>query len=122
MPRIAYIAALFFPLGLLAVGPAMAANADQLYDFYCAQCHGPEGKGDGINVSDDFPATPKVFTNAVEMNKLTDADLKNVIMDGGPAASKSPIMPPWSKTLSEAEVDDLVKHLREMCKCKGKQG
>ncbi len=36
--------------------------------------------------------------------------------------SKSPMMPPWSKTLPEAEVDALIKHLRNLCNCKGKQG
>jgi hypothetical protein len=56
------------------------------------------------------------------MNKLTDADLRNVILDGGPALSKSPMMPPWSKTLSGEDVDALVKHLRKLCQCEGKKG
>ena len=56
------------------------------------------------------------------MNKLSDANIKNVILDGGTAASKSPMMPPWSKTLSEAEVDALIQHLRKRCACKGKEG
>ena len=70
----------------------------------------------------DFPVSPRDFTNAKEMDKLSDADLKNVILDGGPSVSKSPMMPPWSKTLTAGQVDDLVKHLRGICKCKGKQG
>ena len=92
-----------------------------MFEFYCSQCHGLGGKGDGPNVSKDFPVSPRNFTSAEEMNKLTDADLKNVILDGGPAASKSPMMPPWGKTLSEAQVDGLIKHLRKLCACKGKQ-
>ncbi len=103
-------------------GAALAADGEQIFKFYCAQCHGLTGLGDGPNVSKDFPVSPRNFTSAAEMNKLTDADLKNVILDGGPAASKSPMMPPWGKTLSGAEVDSLVKHLRGLCKCKGKQG
>ena len=106
----------------LAGGPAAAADAQQLYNFYCAQCHGLKGKGNGPNVTKDFPVSPRNFTSAAEMNKLSDADMKNVILDGGPAASKSPIMPPWSKTLSGAEVDVLIRHLRKLCRCKGKQG
>jgi mono/diheme cytochrome c family protein len=108
--------------GLIVVGPAMADDTEQVFKFYCAQCHGLGGKGDGPNVSKDFPVSPRKFTSAEEMNKLTDADLKNVIMDGGPAASKSPMMPPWGKTLTEAQVDGLIKHLRKLCACKGKQG
>ena len=103
-------------------GAAIAADVEQAYKFYCAQCHGLTGEGDGPNVSKNFPVSPRNFTSAAEMNKLTNADLKNVILDGGPAASKSPMMPPWSKTLSGAEVDSLVRHLRKLCNCKGKQG
>ncbi len=108
--------------GLLAASSASAADAETLFTFYCAQCHGLGGKGDGPNVSPEFPVSPRNFTSAEEMNKLTDADLKNVILDGGPAVSKSAMMPPWSKTLTEADVDVLIKHLRELCKCVGKQG
>jgi hypothetical protein len=46
----------------------------------------------------------------------------NVILDGGPAVSKSAMMPPWSKTLSEDDVDGLIQHLRKLCACEGKQG
>ncbi|MCP5001015.1 MAG: cytochrome c [Hyphomicrobiales bacterium] len=107
---------------LFAGVPASAVDVEQVFKFYCAQCHGLNGDGKGPNVSENFPVTPRALTNAEEMNKLTDADIKNVIMDGGPAASKSPMMPPWGKTLSEAQVDELVKHLRKLCACKGKQG
>ena len=103
--------------------PVRAVDADtrQLFNFYCAQCHGTGGKGDGPNVTDDFPVNPRNFTKKDEMNKLTDADIKNVILKGGPVASKSPMMPPWGKTLSDEEVDSLVLYVREICQCKGKQ-
>ncbi|MDP7548039.1 MAG: cytochrome c [Alphaproteobacteria bacterium] len=104
------------------MAPASASETEQVFKFYCAQCHGLAGKGDGPNVTKDFPVSPRNFTNAEEMNKLSDADLKNVIMDGGPSVSKSPMMPPWGKTLSVEQVDGLIKHLRGICKCKGKQG
>ncbi len=122
MKNLMIVAAFSVLASLLASMPAGAADAEKVFKFYCAQCHGLTGKGDGPNVTKDFPVSPRNFTNAKEMNKLSDADLKNVIMDGGPAVSKSPMMPPWAKTLSGAEVDGLIKHLRMICKCKGKQG
>lgn len=79
-----------------------------------------EGLGDGPNATKDMPVTPRDFTNATEMSKLSDADLKKVISDGGPAISKSALMPPWSKTLGSKEIDELVKYLRMLCNCKGK--
>ncbi len=115
-------AAAALSLVAMAPAPAKAVEVEKVFKFYCAQCHGLGGKGDGPNVTKDFPVSPRNFTNAEEMNKLTDADIKNVILDGGPAASKSPMMPPWSKTLTEAEADALVGHLRKLCACKGKEG
>ncbi len=47
---------------------------------------------------------------------------KNVILDGGPSMDKSPLIPHWDKTLTSEQVDGLVKHLRKLCQCKGKQG
>lgn len=120
MRTILTTAALLIAAGLFSGAPAHAADGEPLYKFYCAQCHGLQGKGDGPNVTKDFPVDPRNFTKADEMNKLTDADIRNVIMDGGPVADKSPMMPPWSKTLAKDEIDALVKHLRKLCKCKGK--
>ena len=100
--------------------PAQASESETVFTFYCAQCHGLTGNGDGPNVTKDFPVSPRNFTDAGEMNKLSDADLKNVVLDGGPSVSKSPMMPPWGKTLTADEVDGLVKYLRVLCKCNGK--
>ncbi|MEO5363010.1 MAG: c-type cytochrome [Magnetococcus sp. DMHC-8] len=107
--------------GLVSIDTAQAADAEQVYQFYCAQCHGAGGKGDGPNVTPSMPVTPRNFTKPEDMNKLSDAELRNVIMDGGPSLSKSAIMPPWSKTLDKEEADVLVAHIRKLCNCKGKQ-
>ncbi len=107
-----------FSAQMLAV-PALASDTETVYKFYCAQCHGLTGTGDGPNVTDDFPVSPRNFTQAAEMSKLSDADMKNVIMDGGPSVSKSPMMPPWSKTLTDEEAQGLVEYLRVLCACEG---
>jgi mono/diheme cytochrome c family protein len=122
MPRLTKLAVVPFFLSLWGGGVAYAADGAQLFKFYCAQCHGLQGKGDGPNVTKDFPVDPRDFTETAEMNKLSDADIKNVVLDGGPVADKSPMMPRWGKTLTDADVDALIKHLRKLCKCKGKQG
>ncbi len=122
MQKIIPLAAALLIFGLSSSqAQAVDAGTKEVYDFYCAQCHGMEGAGDGPNVTDDFPVNPRNFTKKDEMNKLTDADIKNVILKGGPVVSKSPMMPPWGKTLSAEEIDSLVVYLREICQCKGKQ-
>ncbi len=120
MPKLTILMAATF-LTLSAGAMPAAAEVEKVFKFYCSQCHGLTGKGDGPNVTKDFPVSPRNFTNAAEMDKLSDADIKNVVMDGGPAMSKSPMMPPWGKTLTEADVDLLVTYLRQLCACEGKK-
>jgi mono/diheme cytochrome c family protein len=122
MTRLTIVVAFALFFAATASTPAPAVETEKVFKFYCAQCHGLGGKGDGPNVTEDLKVTPRNFTNAKEMEKLSDADVKNVIMDGGPALSKSAIMPPWSETLSEEEVDALIGHLRKLCACTGKEG
>lgn len=103
-------------LAFAKLGNAIAASAEANYKWYCAQCHGAGGKGDGINAK-DLPVTPRNHTNPEDMKKLTDADIENVIKDGGAATSKSTTMPPFRSTLNADEVKEMVKHLRKLCKC-----
>jgi len=118
MSKFVMTTAIVFGLAMSTLGTAQAADAKQVFDFYCAQCHGVKGDGKGINVGPDFATDPRNFTDAKEMSKRSDADIKSVIKDGGQSISKSPLMPPWGATLSEAEVDDLLTYIRKLCQCK----
>ena len=107
---------------VLSAGASTASGeaVEDLYRFHCAQCHGLKGMGDGPNATKEMPVSPRDHTSAVEMNKLTDADIINAITEGGPATSKSSLMPPYGKTLSKAEISSLKDYLRKLCNCKGK--
>ena len=120
MSKFVIVTATFLGLTLGAVGSAQAADAKQVFDFYCAQCHGVNGDGKGVNVTKDFATDPRNFTVSADMEKRTDDDIRTVIKDGGPAISKSPLMPPWGATLSAEEVDGLLAHIRKLCNCKAK--
>lgn len=116
---IAATAALVFAATIFSGSTANAASAELNYKFYCAQCHGTAGKGDGPNATKSQPVSPRNHTSAKEMSKLTDQDLINVIKGGGAATSKSTMMPPFGKTLADDEVVALKDYLRKLCKCKG---
>ncbi len=102
-----------------------AATAKENYDWYCTQCHGLKGTGDGPNArpskygikQPDMSVTPRNHTSPKDMDKLSDEDLRVAIKDGGRAISKSALMPPFGKTLTDEEIEDLVKYLRELCNC-----
>lgn len=117
--KIALSSALLFTGAFFSASFSHAASAEENYRFYCAQCHGLTGKGDGPNAVESHPVTPRDHTNASEMSKLTDEDLISVIRDGGAATSKSTLMPPFSRTLAKSEISALKDYMRKLCKCKG---
>ena len=97
---------------------AHGETAEENYRLYCAQCHGTQGSGQGINqTAGGLAVSPRNHTNAMEMSKLSDAEIRLAISEGGDAVQKSELMPAWEKTLSAQEIDDLVLYLRKLCKC-----
>ncbi len=93
-----------------------AETAVDNYKTYCVQCHGLEGNGKGINVA-DMSTQPRDHTDAKEMSARTDAELFKVIKEGGQSIKKSVLMPPWGSTLTDEEINDLVKYLHQLCQC-----
>ncbi len=97
---------------------AHAETAEENYRLYCAQCHGTQGNGQGINNTvGGLAVSPRNHTNAMEMSKLSDVAIRLAIAEGGDAVQKSELMPAWEKTLSAQEIDDLVLYLRKLCRC-----
>jgi len=92
-------------------------SAAKNYRYYCMQCHGIAGHGSGVNARDmDVP--PRNHSDGKYLKARSDAELFKVIKEGGAAVNKSALMPPWKGTLSDAEIHDMVKHVRHLCKCK----
>ncbi|MFQ5626206.1 MAG: c-type cytochrome [Methyloligellaceae bacterium] len=99
---------------------AGAGGAEDDYRLYCVQCHGTTGNGWGINnMAGGLVVSPRNHTNAGEMSKLSDEELRLAIADGGDAVSKSELMPPWEGVLTEKQIAELVVYLRKLCKCSG---
>ena len=51
MKKLLALAALAALATQLAIAPAAAEDVEKVFKFYCAQCHGLTGKGDGPNVT-----------------------------------------------------------------------
>jgi len=86
----------------------------RLYDRYCTQCHGAEGKGDGPAAEFVYPR-PRDFTMAIFKVRTTlsgqlptDQDLFHIISEGLPGTS----MPAWKKFLTEEERWQLVHQVK----------
>lgn len=94
-----------------------AADADlgrTLYIENCAQCHGLEGTGKGINAP-HLEVAPRNHTDYEEMVARTDEELFKAISEGGQAVNKSVLMPNWGQSLSESDILNIIAFLRRLC-------
>ena len=100
---------------------ADSAKGQEVYNLYCATCHGATGLGDGIAAAALDPK-PRDLSSAAILETYTDEYLVNVITNGGAAVGKSPMMTAWGGIISPEDIDNVVAHIRQnFCKCEYKQ-
>jgi mono/diheme cytochrome c family protein len=87
--------------------PAMK-EAKEIFASRCTTCHGADGKGDGPAAAALNPK-PRDFTDAAWQKTLSDEAIDKIIIGGGAAVGKSPMMPPNPDL---ANKPDVVKGLR----------
>ena len=86
-----------------------------LFDHYCATCHGDGGKGDGQNASNLNPPVPDLTTS----KSLADpAYVRRVIAEGSAAVGRSPLSPPWGRSLRPLEIDYLTLYCQRLASAK----
>ena len=86
--------------------------ANQFYKDKCVTCHGNTGKGDGPGAANLDPK-PRSLSDAKWQGTVDDAHLRSVIIGGGMAVGKSPVMPPNPELKSKPEVvEGLVQFIR----------
>ena len=89
----------------------------QVYQRYCAQCHGEKGHGDGINAP-YLVVPPRDHTKGDYLETRSDQQLFDVIKLGGLAVGRAPCMPAWGYTFEDKTIHSLVSYIRELCDCK----
>jgi len=94
-----------------------AESGKDMYKTYCWQCHGMNADGMGLNIP-DMSVQPRDHTDVKSMTARSDDELFRAIRDGGQAIDKSILMPGWGEVLSEEDIQNLVRYLRELCRCK----
>jgi cytochrome c oxidase cbb3-type subunit 3 len=104
------------------VGDAKRGAA--IYAENCAICHGlngsGEGRGTGVTMSRErqFAVMPPAITNPGFLAAAPDAMIANIIEQGRPGG----MMPAFGHELNDAEVADVVAHVRELGKAAAANG
>ncbi len=89
------------------------ASAAEIYRKYCASCHGPEGRGDGVLVR-YMPSPATTLGDRKIVSVKTDSQLYYSI--SGPKSIDLRVsdnyMPYWKDILSKEQINDLVQYIR----------
>ena len=93
------------------------AQGHVLFRQYCATCHGDGGKGDGQNASTLNPVPPDLTALKPPPD---EAFLRRVITLGSAAVGRSPLSPPYGRSLRAQEIDDLVLYCQALARTKPK--
>lgn len=87
------------------------------YKNLCVDCHGEKGDGKGPLATTMNPA-PVNYGTCEVLAKLSDDDIKKVIMEGSQAIGKSPAMQGFKKKIKDSAVlDQLVEVVRSFGGC-----
>lgn len=77
-----------------------------LFDQHCVTCHGPKGRGDGIEIAG---ATVADLSSPRTQRQL-DLDLLATIHEGRPGK----VMPSWEYRLSKEQSRDVLAYIRTL--------
>lgn len=86
----------------------VSRSGKELYERYCASCHGPSGRGDGPVSKSLSVEVPDLTRYAQRHGDFFDRELVERIIDGRHvvAAHGTRAMPVWGETFSTARLGD----------------
>jgi len=90
-----------------AADPARGA---QVFQQYCASCHGPQGQGDGP-VGKTLNPPPRNFQEAKFKYGDSPKDHFDIVTNGAASKGGSPLMAPWGAVIPEADRWAVVKYV-----------
>jgi mono/diheme cytochrome c family protein len=95
---------------------AVRAAAEQIFATRCFTCHGAQGAGDGP-ASAGLTPPPRNFTDPAWQSSVTDGHIEQIILYGGAAVGRSPMMPGNPDLTSKPEVVAALRaHVRGLAK------
>ena len=96
----------------VATGGAPLSPGQEKFELFCAACHGVNGKANGPGAAGLNPM-PRNLTDVAWQGKVDDAHIHKIIKEGGASVGLSATMPAWGSALNDAEIDDVVKWVRQ---------
>lgn len=112
--RVALLGSWLILISTIPLGQANSPSTDNLdigkriYEQRCLDCHGPEGRGDGIKAPYLSPRPGNLVSAATSAK--SDKDLLKIIANGRPRTA----MPAWKDELTEEEQREVLRYIRSL--------
>jgi cytochrome c oxidase cbb3-type subunit 3 len=116
MPVVSLVAALAFATASAAEDSPEVKTYAHLYDTYCAQCHGVNRNGKGVNTV-ALSVQPRDHSDPKGMSSLPREEMLGAIRNGGASVNKSSLMPPWNSVLTDEQIEHMADYLHHVCGC-----
>ena len=87
------------------------AQGKRVFYQYCVWCHADATPAGPSNRSNLTPVPP-LLNDGATLNAESDEYMQNIITLGGSAMGKSPMMPPYGRTLSAQEIRAVIAFAR----------
>lgn len=95
-------------------GPEHELSGQQLYEQYCARCHGSTGRPDPNDTT--MKVQPRDLSDRRIVDSLSDEAIKGIVRQG------SPNMPEFREQFTEGALLVLVAYVRSLSGSEGKRG
>jgi mono/diheme cytochrome c family protein len=87
------------------------SQGKRIFYQYCVWCHADASPAGPSNRNNLAPVPP-LLTDGEKLNGESDGFLQNIITLGGSALGKSAMMPPYGKTLTPKEIQEVIAFTR----------
>lgn len=86
----------------------LETDGKRLFAHYCSTCHGESGAGDGQNAYNLDPPPPDFHES---LRDHPPSYWRQIVEGGSAAVGRSPLCPPWGRTIASGDVDALMSYL-----------
>lgn len=97
----------------LADSENFTERGGEIFQKYCATCHGEDGKGDGPAAAS---LDPKPGNLVERQSVLSDGYIYWRITEGGSKEPFKSAMPPWESVLTERDIWEIIGYIRSLPK------
>ena len=88
-------------------------NGRQIYETFCAKCHGIDGKGNiPEEIKQNWDVPPPDFTDEYFNTREPRKDWYAVIKYGGPVRGLSQTMPAFGDVFTDEQIYDVIEHIK----------